>query len=82
VNRGALKLTQVVVGEFWKGPIVVVRRMCYGDGTDGESDDVLPGNGTTIIKEGAMNEVEGVTLADLRHAVDLFLNLPGIEGGR
>lgn len=44
--------------------------MCF---VDGHESDEQPEWGLTIIKPEVMNEVEDVTLADFRHAVDLCL---------
>jgi hypothetical protein len=68
VNKSIFNVTKGKVGEYWKGPIVVTRRLYL----EGAKDGKQPAEGTTEIRFGRGMQYEDMALADLRHAVDLF----------
>jgi hypothetical protein len=72
MNKSIFNVTKGKVGEYWKGPVVVTRRLYL----EGAKDGKQPAEGTTEIRFGRGMQYEDMALADLRRAVDLFLAFP------
>ncbi|KAI0124843.1 hypothetical protein BJ170DRAFT_635333 [Xylariales sp. AK1849] len=72
------KCIQKIVGgdEYWKSPIVVTRQFDFGKEKD---DKPPPLPGQFVLRTAKGIDVEDMTLADLRHAVDLFTMVPNTQ---
>ncbi|KAE9378637.1 hypothetical protein N431DRAFT_396424 [Stipitochalara longipes BDJ] len=75
VNKSISVATKGKPGKYLEGPAVVTRRLYLEDA----KDDKKPAEGTTEIRLARGEQYEDMTLADLRHAVDLFLAFPAEE---
>jgi hypothetical protein len=78
VNKSIFNVTKGKVGEYWKGPVVVTRRLYL----EGAKDRTQPADGTTEIRFARGVQYEDMMLADLRHAVDLFLAFPARDDAK